>query len=305
MSDLSPGISAAGNVFTSIINNAMADRRAEVAFGRQKQLMSMQQQYAVDNWNRENNYNSPVEQMKRLKDAGLNPNLVYGNGAAGLQSNPVAAPTAPAAPMAGNVPMSNPALDAVQAAQGIAAAKKAGSEMIGQNIENEYALRTLDSRIDQIALDNNWKKEQTAQIKESTAKIMQETDMIVGQMNLMVRDQDLKEQELANLKKTGVLMDNEINWFKACKQADIAQKLASAGYNRAMAHQIESMLPLLLTQQKLANGLSAIQFGLQNKYGEAQIWVDMISKGIGSLGSFFSNLIPSQKVFNIFKGVTQ
>lgn len=298
-------ISAAGSLLSSGVNNLFAQNNASKSFGRQKELMALQQQYAVDNWNRENNYNKPQAQMKRLSAAGLNPDLIYGNGAAGLQAGPTAAPTAPASPMAQTIPMSNPIVEGAQAALAISQAKKAGSEAIGQNIENEYALKTLDARIDQIAIDNNWKKEQTAQIKESTAKIMQETDMIVGQMNLMLRDQDLKEQELANLKKSGILMDNEINWFEACKKADIAQKLASAGYSRAMAHQVESMLPLLLTQQKLANGLSAIQFGLQNKFGEAQIWVDMISKGIGSLGSFVGNLIPSKKIFNIFKGLSE
>lgn len=34
----------------------------------------------VSMWNTQNEYNSPKEQMRRLKDAGLNPMLVYGNG---------------------------------------------------------------------------------------------------------------------------------------------------------------------------------------------------------------------------------
>lgn len=33
------------------------------------------------NWMKQNEYNSPKEQMKRLKEAGLNPHLVYGQGA--------------------------------------------------------------------------------------------------------------------------------------------------------------------------------------------------------------------------------
>lgn len=36
---------------------------------------------ALADWENMNQYNSPVEQMKRLKAAGLNPNLVYGDGA--------------------------------------------------------------------------------------------------------------------------------------------------------------------------------------------------------------------------------
>lgn len=32
----------------------------------------------LEQWNRENEYNSPIQQMQRYKDAGLNPNLIYG-----------------------------------------------------------------------------------------------------------------------------------------------------------------------------------------------------------------------------------
>lgn len=35
----------------------------------------------IDMWHKTNAYNSPIQQMQRLREAGLNPNLVYGNGA--------------------------------------------------------------------------------------------------------------------------------------------------------------------------------------------------------------------------------
>lgn len=47
-----------------------------------------QQQYerekadSLDMWNKQNSYNSPEQQMQRLKAAGLNPHMVYGNGSA-------------------------------------------------------------------------------------------------------------------------------------------------------------------------------------------------------------------------------
>lgn len=47
----------------------------------QKQLMDYQNAANVQNWQRENSYNSPAAQMQRLKAAGLNPNLVYQSGA--------------------------------------------------------------------------------------------------------------------------------------------------------------------------------------------------------------------------------
>lgn len=42
-------------------------------------LMQQQQQaYELKLWNMKNEYDSPLQQMKRYQDAGLNPNLIYG-----------------------------------------------------------------------------------------------------------------------------------------------------------------------------------------------------------------------------------
>jgi len=48
---------------------------------------------ALEDWNRQNAYNHPSQQMQRLKEAGLNPNLVYGGGATTL-AQPVKTPEA-------------------------------------------------------------------------------------------------------------------------------------------------------------------------------------------------------------------
>lgn len=47
--------------------------------------------YALQDWERQNAYNHPKQQMKRLSEAGLNPNLVYGGGATTL-AQPVKSP---------------------------------------------------------------------------------------------------------------------------------------------------------------------------------------------------------------------
>lgn len=41
-------------------------------------------EFALDMWNRQNEYNLPINQMERLRQAGLNANLVYGDGATTL-----------------------------------------------------------------------------------------------------------------------------------------------------------------------------------------------------------------------------
>lgn len=46
-----------------------------------EKMHNIQRQEALADFTAQNKYNSPVEQMKRLREAGLNPNLVYGEGA--------------------------------------------------------------------------------------------------------------------------------------------------------------------------------------------------------------------------------
>lgn len=46
----------------------------------------------INMWKMQNEYNTPFMQMQRLKEAGLNPNLMYGQGTTGNASSPQKAP---------------------------------------------------------------------------------------------------------------------------------------------------------------------------------------------------------------------
>ena len=46
----------------------------------------IQRQWTEQMWNKQNEYNLPVNQMARLRAAGLNPSLMYSNGVSGLVS---------------------------------------------------------------------------------------------------------------------------------------------------------------------------------------------------------------------------
>lgn len=71
------GLGAAGNVASVLLTNKANRELAEYSFDMQRQMIQEQ-----------NEYNSPVQQMTRYQQAGLNPNLIYGNGqaSAGNQS---------------------------------------------------------------------------------------------------------------------------------------------------------------------------------------------------------------------------
>lgn len=71
------GISAAGSVAGSALGASAQDR----ANAQNLEIAKMQNSWNLEQWHRENSYNKPTQQMQRLSEAGLNPNLVYGNGA--------------------------------------------------------------------------------------------------------------------------------------------------------------------------------------------------------------------------------
>lgn len=65
--------------------------------GTQLYTNNLNRQNALSDWNRQNAYNAPKQQMQRYKEAGLNPNLVYSqqNLAQPVRSTDYVAPQAP------------------------------------------------------------------------------------------------------------------------------------------------------------------------------------------------------------------
>lgn len=69
---------------TGIFNSSQQAKTSRRNTDRQIQanwdLANLKYQKDLEQWYRENAYNAPDEQMRRLRNAGLNPNLVYGTG---------------------------------------------------------------------------------------------------------------------------------------------------------------------------------------------------------------------------------
>ncbi|QXP08007.1 MAG: DNA pilot protein [Arizlama microvirus] len=77
---LAPILASAGVGIYGAASSAGAQRRVNeqnIKFSRD--AMHQQRQWALDDWNMNNAYNSPLQQMQRFKEAGLNPHLIYGN----------------------------------------------------------------------------------------------------------------------------------------------------------------------------------------------------------------------------------
>lgn len=78
---------------TALGNYAVQAASNKRQFKYQKQAMEIQQQYNKDLWDYQNAYNTPQQQMERLKAAGLNPYLIYGGGSANMGNAGAIVPT--------------------------------------------------------------------------------------------------------------------------------------------------------------------------------------------------------------------
>lgn len=62
----------------SAYNNASQNRQNRLSQAFSREMYDKQRADALADWNMQNAYNSPSQQMQRFKEAGLNPNLIYG-----------------------------------------------------------------------------------------------------------------------------------------------------------------------------------------------------------------------------------
>lgn len=87
---------------SSIFGNAAAARQAELnrQFQREERIAS--QEWNLEQWHRENEYNLPKNQLQRLLDAGINPNSAFNNlstvSPGSVRSTPMSGATAGASP---------------------------------------------------------------------------------------------------------------------------------------------------------------------------------------------------------------
>lgn len=151
--------------------------------GINKIFGNAQHAQAIDDWNMQNAYNSPKAQMARLKEAGLNPNLVYGQ----LQNGN--APQVPQQP-AGRV-----SLEGIYS-QAVALANQ--NKQITQTVEN---LKTNQDLIQaNIALARSNTELRDAQVADTQSRINQRDSLMPYQMQMLKTGVD---EKLANIQLRG------------------------------------------------------------------------------------------------------
>lgn len=123
--------------------------------------------FDFDMWNRQNSYNSPVNQMKRLKEAGINPNSVVGHGS-------IVGNTAAAAPRS-NLPTS------LQPMEGVLNSLNASIDFENKAAQNKLiTAQTTASKAQAHYLDKL-----AGQTKSTTSKINVETQAKQRELDIL------------------------------------------------------------------------------------------------------------------------
>lgn len=73
-------ISGVGSAIGSVVGARQSRKNVQDQIRADRELAQYQYSQDLEMWKRANKYNEPSQQMQRLRDAGLNPNLVYGSG---------------------------------------------------------------------------------------------------------------------------------------------------------------------------------------------------------------------------------
>lgn len=199
------------NIFTQNSRNKAAAREQRLENERnrnfQREMAELAYQRNIEQWNRENEYNSPLEQRKRLQAAGLNADLFYGGGAGNMLS--ADSPQMSGSGFGGGAPASDavgrgiPEFDtlAVERARAEidnikANTKSTEEDTQSRRIENYVQEAIKDNRITLSGLEISLSKEQVATLQKNREKADSEIRNLDSAAEL---NKALREQAIANI----------------------------------------------------------------------------------------------------------
>lgn len=298
----------------------------------QMELAKYQNQFNLEQWNRQNVYNSPEAQMLRYKDAGLNENLIYGQGSNGNASGHVTAatPQMAAPPRQENVLGSFGTADFINAmsiASQIDKNEKEGNyieartrltdsekdlnqlKQIHQQIENAKSSEERDVWRKMLRLKMDDIETRVLGISEQTrgAKLRNDVFSTYGDRQAAA-ELGLTESRinLTDASTSKTFSDIILNQYRQREiNAHITQMLASANLSNAQADRIGKLISYEIEQYKANTSKTwrdsavshnkAINYSLENKIKDILIKNGVDLKSIGANGGM--------NLHNFFNGV--
>lgn len=286
-------ISAIGSFFGNKSNRKQSAEafERESKFAREERLA--QQQWIEQMYEKNNSYNSPAAQMQRLKDAGLNPDLMYSRGDVGNATAPEAPSQAPT-PRFNVIPTNTygqTAQIAADASLKAAQAKLASSESKKADTEEslltpDYLLRKARTESD-IELNNStiYVNHELGQLNhaeaEVAAKKLEEIDVAMSEarerINTLKAQQSQIDENLVQMKFDRYLRSKEFELlckktYQEMKESNSRIALNAAEVQDMMATQMARVMNLnASTYMMKKQGLLASEQAMTELYKQTGI----------------------------------
>lgn len=190
----------------------------QMAIAHNEAMALQQNKWNIEQWSRENAYNTPLAQRQRFAQAGLNPDLIYGQSNTSA-SSPALTSGAPASPASdasyNNLPnWGNLAMFTLQAKQMEAQTKNIEAD----TKQKESVTKKTDEETKGLSIDNIFKAqhhEQELKLGDTTFKLNLATkDLTVKQAEKIKYEMENLAEATENLRKSRETMDAQIALYK-------------------------------------------------------------------------------------------
>lgn len=218
---LSPLIGLAGAAGTTALNQVFA-RGAEKRSRAWSEMMDERQwNRNLEQWHRQNEYNSPAAQMERFREAGLNPAFMYGKGSAGsglAGAVPTTDPKKPDFPVPQVANFQDIGNQMVNSRLAQSRAEEVRSQNIerfvrtaGQRISNKFQKLALQSQLDGIKIQNDQRSQDMwFQREENYRRNIANSQSIKESLTKILSMEKSMQRDDAEIKKINALI-NQIN----------------------------------------------------------------------------------------------
>jgi len=254
------GASLLSNLF-NIGSQAATNNRQQ---GYNQQMYDRQRADALADWNMQNAYNSPSQQMQRFKEAGLNPNLIYGQ----MTNSPVVRSTDQKAP------------DFV--------APKLDPNIASNALMNYYQIKGTESTINQQNASTDLIKEQARKQRLENENIIDKSPYLLEQeyqkSRLLGKQVESLIEEIDNKKQLNPLTRDRLKQdIQSMAQTRMWQNLTTP-QQIALTKATEALVNAKLEGQNLENTYKKYQNNLQTNMGiNSNLFGDLIKIGVGAL----------------------
>ena len=237
--------------------NATNMRIAQMNNEFNERMLDKQMAYNTEMWEKQNEYNSAVSQVRRYKEAGLNPYLMVGNGNAGVASSALGVSPPSASPVQvqpeGFVPNVGEMVSSVSQILGmdkiLSENEKSRQEARALSIDNEYKASLLKASLEGMNISNRMKS-----FEEKVQPMSFDADYSSRMASSLA---STAMAELYREQKVGQALSNSMSSMRVAKYPQIlTNELRQQVAQIALMHS-QKKLNLASARNQIANAIEA------------------------------------------------